>query len=151
MGNVVIGGTFDGLHMGHREFIRRAFGIGGKVLVCITSDSMTEGKPDSRKIDTFAKRKQHVAEFLKSENLIRRAEIVRLEDPFTPGLRPDLTHIVVSPATRANAEKLNSMRKDKGLPELEIVEIPWVMAGDGKPVSDARIRRGEIDKNGNPL
>jgi len=79
------------------------------------------------------------------------AEIVKIDDPFTPGIRPGLTHIIVSSETRANAEKINDIRKDKGLSPLKIIEIGWVLADDGKPISDARIRKGEIDKNGNLL
>ena len=151
MSYVLIGGTFDGLHKGHIEFIRKAFETGGKVLVCITSDEMARKKPLPDKIESYEKRMQDLVEFLRGEGWLERAETVKIEDPFTEGLRPELTHIIVSPETRKNAEKINDMRKEKGLDALEIVEIKWVLAEDCQPISDARIRKGEIDTNGKVL
>ena len=151
MRHVVIGGTFDNLHRGHEEFIRKAFGIGDNVLVCLTSDRMVTNKPLSDKIESCGKRKENVIRFLKENGWIKRAEIVKIEDPFTEGLRPGLTDIVVSAETRKNAEKINLMRKRKGLKPLKITEIRLVSAEDGGPISDARIRKGEIGKNGKLL
>lgn len=151
MSYVVIGGTFDNLHRGHREFIGKAFDIGDKVLVCITSDEMVRNKPLSNKIEPYEKRKKNLVKFLKENGWLKRAEIVRIENPFTEGLRHELTHIIVTPETRPNAEKINKMRKRKNFKPLKIMEIHLILARDGKPISDARIRKGEIDKNGNLL
>jgi len=148
---ILIGGTFDGLHRGHREFIRKAFDTGGRVLVCITADGMVKTKPQAEKIERYEKREKRVKEFLKSENWLGRAETVKIHDPFSEGLRPELTHIIVSKDSRENGEKINLMRKAEGLRELGVIEIEFVKAKDGEPISDARIRKGEIDKNGNIL
>jgi pantetheine-phosphate adenylyltransferase len=148
---VVIGGTFDNLHLGHKALIQKAFEIGDKVLVCITSDEMIKKKPFPKEIESYEKRNEKLAEFLKEKDWIGRAEIAKIEDPFTPGLRPGLTHIIVSEQTRPNAKLINDIRKKKGLKPLKIVEIGWVMAKDGNPISDARVRKGEIDRKGNLL
>ena len=149
---VLIGGTFDGLHKGHREFIRKAFELGGdKVLICLTSDSMMRDKVLALKIEKFGARKRKLINYLGQKKWIGRAEIVKIENPFTEGLRPGLTRIIVSRETRANAEKINAMRTERHLPPMEIVEIRWVTGEDGKPISDARIRKGEIDAEGNIL
>ncbi len=151
MSYAVIGGTFDNLHLGHIALIKKAFGIGDRVMVCITSDKMAKKKPLPGKIEDYAKRRAGVVGVLWENRWHKRADIVKLEDPFTPGLRPKLTHIVVSSETRPNAEKINDMRLKRGSFPLKIVEIGWVMAEDGKPISDARIRKGEIDRNGKLL
>ncbi len=151
MNHVVIGGTFDNLHEGHKALIRTAFEIGDKVLVCITSDEMVKSKASCEMIESYETRAGNVKAFLQELGWSEKAEIIKLEDPFTPGLRPELTHIVVSSETRPNAEKINAMRKEKGLAKLVIVEIDWVLAKDGEPISDARVRSGEIDGEGNLL
>ncbi len=147
---VLAGGTFDGLHKGHREFIRKAFVLGDNVLICLTSDEMVSKKPLSGKIDGYDVRKKNLEKFLKTEGWLDRAEIIRIDDPFSEGLRSELTHIVVSHETVRNADKINEMREKEGLKELSIIEISWVKAEDGKPVSDERIRKGEIDPEGRP-
>lgn len=145
---ILIGGTFDGLHKGHDEFISRAFTLGDRVLVCLTSDEMAGKKPLSGKIASYVKRKEKLEKFLESRGWLKKAEIIRIEDPYTEGLRPDLTHIVVSRETVRKAIKINAMRKESGLNELGIIEIAWVNAEDGKSLSDTRIRKGEIDSEG---
>ncbi|UCD02780.1 MAG: pantetheine-phosphate adenylyltransferase [Candidatus Aenigmatarchaeota archaeon] len=148
MSYILIGGTFDSLHRGHREFIRQAFVLGDKVLICLTSDDMVKEKPDFRDIGTYEKRKGKLELFLREKGWIDKAEIVKIEDPFTEGLRPELTHIVVSEETEKNAEKINDMREDRNMKPLGLILIKWVLSDDGKPISDARIRSGEIDSEG---
>ncbi len=147
MVRMLIGGTFNGLHRGHREFIRKAFVLGDSVLICLTSDEMAARKSRG-KTESYETRKKRLEEFLESEGWLGKAEIVKIEDPFTEGMRPELTHIVVSHETLRNAEKINVMRKEKRLKELGIIEIRWVLAEDGKPISDARVRKREIDSEG---
>jgi pantetheine-phosphate adenylyltransferase len=151
MSYALVGGTFDILHKGHMELMAKAFGIGGRVLVCITSDTMAGRKPDAGRIASYAKRKGAVVSMLERKGWLDRAEIVMIDDPYSEGLRPGLTHIVVSPGTRHAAERINSMRKARHLEELMIIETGWVMADDGSPISDARIRGREIDADGRML
>jgi pantetheine-phosphate adenylyltransferase len=148
MTHVLVGGTFDNLHAGHRKIIGKAFEIGDKVLVCVTSDEMAKQKPLSDKIASYEKRTEQIVGFLRDRGWMGRAELVEINDPFSEGMRPGLTHIVVSPGTKANAARINEMRKGKGLEPLEIIVIDWVLARDGKPISDVRVRKGEIDGEG---
>ena len=149
MSYAVVGGTFDTLHKGHRMLIARAFRTADRVLVCVTSDGMAGRKHLAYRIGTYHSRRKRLEGFLRDRGWLGRAEILKITDPFTEGLRPGLTHIIVSPETLANARKLNAMRRQKGLRELEIVVVDWVMAADGRPISDGRIRNGEIDGDGN--
>lgn len=151
MSYVLVGGTFDNLHLGHKEIIRKAFEIGDRVLLCVTSDDMAKAKPLPDKIGSYDKRLEKIVGFLRDKGWMGRADIVKIEDPFSEGMRPGLTHIVISPETRANAERINEMRKTRGLEPLGIIGIEWVMAKDGRPISDAMVRKGEIDGDGNPL
>jgi pantetheine-phosphate adenylyltransferase len=151
MAYTVIGGTFNCLHAGHEAMLSRAFSIGGNVLVCLTSDAMAGKKHLAERIAPYAERKKRISSFLSSHGWGRRAEVVMISGPFDEGLRPTLTHIVASEETKKNAETLNTLRIDEGLPSLEIVVVAWVMAQDGRPVSGVRIRKGEIGKDGKPV
>ncbi|MFH0956420.1 MAG: pantetheine-phosphate adenylyltransferase [Candidatus Aenigmatarchaeota archaeon] len=151
MAYAVVGGTFNCLHPGHEEIMRRAFSLGGSVLVCLTSDAMAKKKHLPEKIEPYDERKRALLGFLSSRGWLPRTKIVKITDPFTEGLRPSLTHIVASEETKKNAEMLNVMRIDEGLSPLEIVVVDWVMAQDGHPVSGVRIRKGEIGRDGRSL
>ena len=41
---VALGGTFDILHRGHLELLRKGFGISYKVIIGLTSDEMATRK-----------------------------------------------------------------------------------------------------------
>ena len=43
---------------------------------------------------------------------------------------------------------ISDIRKSRGLAPIQIVEIPFVLAEDGEPISSLRIRYGEIDAHG---
>lgn len=148
MARVIIGGTFDTLHKGHRAFLKRAFSLGDEVLIGLTSDRMAGRKPLHSRISHFRTRRKALKGFLDRNFPETPYKIMKIEDPFTPALGDDLDVIVVSPGTRGNAEKINLLRSREGLNPLRIVRIPWVLADDGKPISDLRIRRGEMDREG---
>ena len=63
----------------------------------------------------------------------------------------ELEAIVVSEETLYRALEINRIRVEKGLRPLVIVVVPMVLAYDGKPISSSRIRRGEINEEGEPI
>jgi len=143
MQKVVVGGTFDNLHKGHREFLSEASAL-GKVKVGLTSDEMAR-RTKGVEVEGYEERKKNLLEFLPE------AEIEKIDDPLGFALYEDFDYIVVSEETRPRAERINNERKEMEKPEIEIVEVDLVRAEDGKPVSSSRIRSGEIDKEGNVL
>lgn len=150
---VVVGGTFDYLHDGHVAILSKAFEVGERVLVGICSDEMQELlRKDSAGIQPLAVRMWSVLDLLRQKGWLECTEISVLLDPFGPAVSDrELEAIVVSPATRARAEELNKLRASKGLAALELVEIPFVLAEDGQPISSIKIRYGEQDTHGKRL
>ncbi len=64
MVKVIIGGTFDTLHRGHKAFLRIAFSLGDEVLIGLASDRMAGKKPFRNGIKSFGERKKNLEEFL---------------------------------------------------------------------------------------
>lgn len=142
---VIIGGTFETLHKGHLTLFKRAFEL-GEVLIGLTSDKMAE-RQRKRKVKDFKERKRDLEGFLQKEFSIK-PKIVKIEDKFGPALKGDFDYIIVSPETEKTAVMLNEKRIKRGKKPLKIVKIGFVLAEDGKPISDSRILGGEIDSEG---
>ncbi len=150
---VMVGGTFDYFHDGHRALLKRAFEIGERVVVGVCSDQMQELlRKDSAGIRPLAVRVHSVLSFVNELGALERTELVILNDPLGPATEdPEAEAIVVSPETRKGAEEINRRRREKGLKPLHVVEVPWVLAEDGTPISAIRIRYGEMDEHGKIL
>ncbi len=147
MKKVIIGGTFDLFHIGHKALLNRAFEL-GNVTIGITSDKMA-GESRPRDITAFKLRKREVGEFIKV--IGRKAKIIEINDKYGPTLNEDFDYIVTSPETFETALLINDERERAGKKEIEIVKIEYVLAQDGNPVSSTRIFNGEIDREGKLL
>jgi pantetheine-phosphate adenylyltransferase len=147
--NVVLAGTFDILHIGHKKLINHALKISKKLYLGITSDEFVK-KNKSYKCASFEERKNNIIKFLGKR--ISKVEIVELNDEFGMAQNEkNLQAIVVSDETKFRAEAINEIRKRNGLKPLEIISLPIVYAEDLKKISCERIRAGEIDANGKRL
>jgi pantetheine-phosphate adenylyltransferase len=142
---VIIGGTFDLLHKGHKVLLKRAFEL-GKVKIGLTSDEMAESYK-ARKVESFLSRKIELESFIQKETK-NDAVIFELNDKFGPTLDEDFDYIVTSPETYKTALEINNERRKLGKKSIEIIRIDYVLAEDGKPISSTRIFQGEIDKEG---
>jgi len=133
---VVIGGTFDVFHKGHKALLRRAFGL-GEVTIGLTSNIMAE-KMKKRKVRDFRLRKRELEDFIKKEFKVT-PEIVKIEDKFGPTLKEDFDYIVVSSETYRTAVLINKKRQKINKKPIKIVKIKFVLAKDKKLISSRRI------------
>jgi pantetheine-phosphate adenylyltransferase len=148
---VCIGGTFNPLHKGHKILIDKAFEITGKqgsVFIGITTGEIIKGKQG---IKPFEERKKAVEQYLYEKGFIERAIVKPITDKYGPSTEEEFDAIVVSPETRKTAEEINEKRKQKGIKQLKIIQIPFVLAEDGHPISSSRLRKHEIDEDGRVL
>lgn len=145
MKKVIVGGTFEILHKGHKFLLEKAFSL-GKVTIGLTSDSFAK-ELKNRKVKKFKERKKTLEKFIQTRSFLK-ARILKISDIFGPTLKEDFDFIVVSPETRKRAMIINQERKKRGKPSIKIVQIPFVLAEDGKPISCTRILNGEIDAEG---
>lgn len=145
---VCLGGIFDYLHAGHKHLLRTALqlaGSSGSVLIGVTTGGFPLGKYAHASFET---RVEALQRFLQRQHSSATVSVVPITDPFGPAADIELDAIVVSPETRPTAERLNHQREQNGKPRLRIVEVPFVLAADGRPISSTRIRLGEITPDG---
>ncbi len=144
---VAVGGTFDKFHNGHRRLLNKAFEIGEHVEIGVTSNAFASVKGD---IDSCSVRMGNLNDFLSED--YDNFHISRLDDSFGPTVNDSsFDAIVVSEETEPTAIEINKIRKSKGMLELDIIVINFVLAKDKIPISSTRIRAGEIDKEGHIL
>ncbi len=147
---VVVGGTFDRFHVGHEFFLDRAFDYGDKVFIGLTTPSMLKKLVRQNSIWSYDKRKKVVEDFVKKYG--KEFTIKPIEDIFGPATEmKDLDAIVATEETLPTCERINEIRKKKGLKRLKIILLPYVYSEDCRVISSSRIRKGEIDRQGKVL
>jgi len=148
---VVLGGTFDVIHKGHRVLLKRAFDLSKIVSIGLTTENFAK-KVKSYSVISYAKRKRILENLLKKEGWNNKYEILPLSDPYgITTSAEDIEAIVVSEETLPRAREINAIRRRKKLYPLDIICVGMALADDKKPITTTRIREGEIDLDGHLL
>ena len=149
---VGVAGTFDMLHKGHKALLRKAFEVGERVVVGLTTDEFAARMHKPHEVAPYKERLEELLVFIMREGQLHRTEVVAINDPYGPAAWDDgFEALVVSEETAPRAEEINALRARRGLKPLELVVIPMVKAENGRPISTTRIRAGEIDREGHLL
>ena len=138
MKKVVLGGTFDVLHKGHKALLKKAFSL-GKLTIGLTSNTMAR-KLKKRKIESFSQRKKELENFIKKE-FSKKVKIIKIEDKFGPTLKEDFDYIVVSPGTYKTAVLINKGRKKRKKKPIKIIKIKFVLDKGDKPLSSTKLAK----------
>ena len=149
---VAVGGTFDELHRGHKTLLLKAFEIGDRVLIGLSSDALAEKMSKPHVTASYKERLKGLEVFLESLGLWGRAEVVALNDQYGASIKEHcIEALVVSEETQPTALKINDFRAKAALPTLTIVTVRMVPSQNCTPISTTRIRKGEMDKEGRLL
>jgi pantetheine-phosphate adenylyltransferase len=149
---VMVGGTFDPLHDGHKTLLRRSFEIAGNnghVAIGLTTDEFASRK--SHPVRLYQERKNELEQFLAGIPSSTQWLIEPLTDRFGSAPDAEFDAIIVSEETLPVAVEINRMRRANGRKKVDIHQISCVLAEDGKWISSTRIYRGEIDAHGHIL
>lgn len=149
---VMVGGTFDPLHDGHKRLISRSFelaGSGGEVTIGLTTDIFASRK--SHPVRPFNERRESLERFIRENRWNAAWSIEPLNDRFGSALVAEFDALVVSEETLPIARDINRIRRERGRSKVDIHQITCVLAEDGKWISSTRIYRGEIDDHGRLL
>jgi cytidyltransferase-like protein len=149
---VLLGGTFDQLHRGHRKIISSALQVGDKVVIGLASDRFAAKRGKHHEVNNYESRRMNLESFLSAKGELERVEIVPLEDPYGPAVSEAQVYaIVVSRETLDTALEINRIRISRGMTPIQVYVVDLILAEDGKPVSTSRIRGGFINKEGRSL
>ena len=148
---VAMGGTFDMVHKGHLELLKGAFSISSKVIIGLTSDELAKKRGKNPEND-YAKRYKTLEDTIRKNFPNSQYTIAKLDNDFGPAvLEKEVEALVVSDETAPKGDVLNKLRAAKNSPPVEVIVIPLVLAKDGTRISTTRIKKSEIDSDGNIL
>ncbi|KAL7449938.1 hypothetical protein ACHAWC_001947 [Mediolabrus comicus] len=137
--SVCVGGTFDGMHYGHRKLLTLAISsvqpISGRLLIGVTIDAMLTKKAFADRIPPLEERMAGVLEFIGNlaPGMKNRIRCVPISDEYGPpgqppesknypGLQNDFDALVLSHETLPTGRKLNRYREDTlGIPPLKLL------------------------------
>jgi len=144
---VIVGGTFEILHRGHKALLRRAFKL-GQTTIGLTSDIFAQ-KLKRRKVKDFKERKKELTDFTKPPHLKYRrggkvqVKIIKIENKFGPTLDKNFDYIVVSSETYKTALLINKERQKANKKPIKIVKINFVLDKDGKLFSATKLLKNK--------
>ena len=148
---VCIGGTFNVLHRGHKILFEKAFNIAGKkgfVYIGVTKGEILNSKKYKKPFDV---RVNEIKKYLIKKNYEKQSVILPIFDKYGLAVKDDFDAIIVSPETMENANEINKKRISQNKKPMKIIEVSYVLADDGKPISSTRILNKEIDEEGKVL
>jgi len=148
---VAMGGTFDIIHKGHLKLLSKAFSISSKVIIGLTSDELAE-KRGKKTLNNYKKRFETLMSTIKTNFPNHAFQISKLDNDFGPAvLEENVQALVVSDETSIQGNILNKIRAEYNLTPVQVIIVPMVLAQDGGRISTTRIKKSEIDIEGNLL
>lgn len=152
-GEVLMGGTFDRLHDGHRRLLQKAFEVGDYVYIGLTTDGYIKKSKKQLKehVASHTERLFFLQKYLYDLGVLNRAIILPLEDTAGPkALDPKLEALIVSEETRGGGEFVNTLRSQHNVPPMETVVVPLLTDVTGQIISSTRLRQQHTNSDSKP-
>ena len=146
---VVVGGTFDKLHKGHKTLLLKAFETSKYVLIGICTDQFVKTLQKPHETAPFKERLADLKAFLTKYRYEKRSKIIPLNNFYGITLsNRNIDALIVSEETEIIAYKINDKREELKLPKIEVIVVEMIEAEINGLISTTRIRSGEIDREG---
>ncbi len=134
---IILGGTFNGLHLGHQYFLSMAQRYGKEAVIGLCSDQMVKTrKKHFKEVRKFEERKKALENYLKKIGW--RAKIVKISDIYGPAVKNrEMEAILLTEETFSNGVKINRRRKKNNLKELHYIILPYLLDKTGRKLNSS--------------
>lgn len=149
---VVLGGTFDRLHNGHKVLLNKAAELASEeIVVGVTDGSMIIKKSLFEMIEPVEVRMQRVVDFVEDVSGEAKCTTEPIIDPYGPSTRiEDLEAIVVSRETVKGGDAVNKKRVENGMSALDVIVVELVEGADEilneTKISSSSRRRADLGR-----
>ncbi|XP_046373874.2 bifunctional coenzyme A synthase-like [Haliotis rufescens] len=146
--NVVLGGTFDRLHVGHKILLSEGCMFANKKLtVGISEGKMNDKKVVAELMEPLSVRTSAVEDFIKDIKPTIEPDAVTIFDAYGPTVTdPDFQCIILSDETRKGGAMVNTEREKQGMNRLEQVVIDLVADNSHTPDEDDKVSSSSLRK-----
>lgn len=146
---IIVAGTFDRLHSGHRKILSFAYASCNLILdIYICSNDLIKNKKYAEMIESYEARTENVIKYMSTftENKNVQINYFELYEPYQSSIYdPTIDAIVVSSETIEGAKQINVLRTEKGIHPIEILVVER-----NDDVSSTKLREEEYkNKNSN--
>ena len=150
---VATGGTFDEIHIGHLALLSKAFELGSKTIIGVSSDEFALKSKGKKKLNhNYYQRVCNLKEMIKQKFGNVNYEIAKLDAAYGPTvISGRVQALITSSETAKIGRHINKIRSENGLKPLVVIEVPMKRAENGGPISSTRIRLGQINSCGKLL
>lgn len=150
--NAALGGTFDHFHVGHKLLLTVAGLVTSDLLIIgISGPELLTEKKHKEAFESYEFREKSVREFMKYVYPDLQIRPVMINDMYGPTMQEEnIDGLIVSVETEEGANKINSLRREKGWNELQVVKV-FLIGGNENKLSSTDIRQKVIARKGERL
>ena len=140
---IVLGGTFDHLHDGHKHLLKMSKYYAKKTLIGLTSEAMAKQKPHPEKIHSYEKREKNIEDYAKKISL--NHSITEINTIYGPTIDNtiDIDAIILTEETLKNGILINKKRKENNMEELEYIILPYILGADKTKIDSTSLRTNQ--------